>query len=121
MWLDVLGASVGVPAASPTKPGESSELRRVLGQPGAKIATASLELVGVRLGLPVDRVVAPTVAASGHREGITPARSVALELSDGASQLGLQSVSHPVPLNRLHRTNPVAVGSSVADARRRPV
>jgi hypothetical protein len=66
----------------------------VLGQPGAKIAAAGLKLVGARLGLPVDGVFAPTVTARSHREGIPPARHVSLELSHGASQVGLQSVPH---------------------------
>ena len=68
----------------------------MLGQSGTKVATAGLELVGARSGLPVDRVLAPPVAARGHREGVPPGRHVALELGHRASQLGLQSVPHPL-------------------------
>src|SRR6266498_1554584 len=71
----------------PTAEPGGSEL--VLGEPGAELAAAGGEPLGTGVGLPVHRMVAPTLAARRHRERVLPRGHVGLQLSAGLGELGL--------------------------------
>ena len=56
------------------------DVQVMLGELRLEVAAASLQRLGARAGLLMDRVVAPAVAAAAHRERVLPARHVRLEL-----------------------------------------
>ena len=69
-------------------------LEPVLGEPSAQVTTASRELLHAGLCGPMHGMVAPAVAASGHREGIRPCRHEGLQFGRRMSQFFLQAFSH---------------------------
>ena len=76
-----------------SEPPPLGELKLVFGELRAQRLAALLKALGAGTGAPVQRMVACTVAAAPHREGVLPAPHVSLELGAGFLQLGLQSHS----------------------------
>jgi hypothetical protein len=78
----------------------------MLGEPGAQITTASGELLRTGLCGPMHWMVAPGVAASGHREGILPCGHEGLQLGRRMSQFCLRRSRIPRSMARSRTLNP---------------
>jgi hypothetical protein len=69
-------------------------LELVLSQLRAQVAAACDQRLGPSASRFMDRMLATSVRAAGHRERVLPAREMGLQLGRGDSELRLQAVGH---------------------------